>query len=107
MTREAMEEALINLGFENITKKFPPKFSECLPIGFENVYPITERFKRTNSNLTTYILIGNVHDFIMGYGDSYYKNRWSRFHFASPKKYFKEQILSLLKANEYEVSKSI
>ena len=102
-----MEEILINLGFEDITKEFPPKFIECLPIGFENVYPISKRFKRTHDELKTYILIGNEHDLIMGYGDSYYKNRWSRFHFAAPKKYFKEQFLSLLKANENQVIKSI
>ena len=102
-----MEEILINLGFEDITKEFPPKFIECLPIGFENVYPISKRFKRTHDELKTYILIGNEHDLIMGYGDSYYKNRWSRFHFAAPKKYFKEQFLSLLKVNENKVIKSI
>lgn len=102
-----MEEILINLGFEDITKEFPPKFIECLPIGFENVYPITKRFKRVHGNLITYILIGKVHNFIMGYGDSYYKNRWSRFHLAAPEKHFKEHFLSLLKANESKIIKSI
>ena len=102
-----MEKILIDLGFKDITKENPPKFMECLPIGFENVYPITKRFKRTRDNLTTYILIGKIHNFIMGYGDSYYKNRWSRFHLTTPEKHFKEYLLSLLKANESKIIKSI
>ena len=102
-----MEKILIDLGFKDITKENPPKFMECLPIGFENVYLITKRFKRMHDNLITYILIGKTHNFIISYGDSYYKNRWSRFHIAAPEKYFKEYLLSLLKANESKIIKSI
>lgn len=98
-----MEEILIKLGFKDITKEIPPKFIECLPIGFENVYPITKQFKRVHNDITTYILIGNVHNVIMGYGDSYYKNKWSRFYLTAPKKYFKKYLLSLLKANENKI----
>jgi hypothetical protein len=98
-----MEKILIDLEFKDITNEVPITFIECLPIGFENVYPINKRFKRVKSELTTFILIGKEHNFIMGYGDSYYKNNWSRFHFAIPEKHFKEHFLSLLNANENKI----
>lgn len=98
-----MEKILIDLGFKDITKEVPITFVECLPIGFENVYPINKRYKRVKGELTTFILIGKEHNFIMGYGDSYYRNNWSRFYLAIPEKHFKEHFLSLLNTNENKI----
>ena len=98
-----MDEYLKNLGFVDITKEYPIKFIECLPISFEIIYPVSKRFKRVNQGITTFILIGNEHNFVSGYIDSYYKNSWSRFYLTTTEKYVKEYLLSGINANERKV----
>ena len=98
-----MERILNKLGFEDITKEHPIQFSECVPTSFDSIYHVNKRFKRVNNKITTFILIGKLHNFIEMYGDSYYKNKWSRFYLTVPIKYFKEQFLFYLNANENKV----
>lgn len=92
-----------DLGFTEITDKLPIKFSEHLSELFDDTYTIRKRFERTNGDITTILSIGREFDFIFCFGDSYYMNKWSRFQLRTNEKYFKEQFLSYLKANEHKI----
>lgn len=81
----------------------PIKFSEHLSELFDDTYTIRKRFERTNGDITTILSIGREFDFIFCFGDSYYMNKWNRFQLRTNEKYFKEQFLSYLKANEHKI----
>ena len=87
-------------GFKDITEAEPIKFSECIPVTFDNIYCLHKRFKRYKNGITTKLLIGNVHNCVQIIIDSYFNGYWNRCFIDSSNKVIINMLPSYIKANE-------
>ena len=80
------------LGYKNITKDKPIRFSECLGEFFESIYPYNKRYYRKDGCIEIELKVGNHYDLYFISGICYYPKGWQKFEIINPEKYIVEYL---------------
>lgn len=98
-----------SLGYKDITKDKPIRFSECLGEFFESTYPYNKRFYKKEWPTTIELKVGNCHNIVFIAGICYYHKGWEKFEVCVHKDYadkmFTQTLNKLKKVIAYKIMK--
>lgn len=96
-----------NLGYKDITKDNPIRFSESFGETFGVLYHYKQRFVKKENNIVTILKVG-THDGITDIaGVCYYPKGWQKFEVHALSKYAKEELDKTINAVKYKIKKLI